>query len=154
MTNKDLSAKHSNLSTGIRINSRLVIPQTELIVRATRSSGAGGQHVNKTASRVEVVWNIARSQVVSHDQRTRLLTKLATRLTSDGELRVVASDTRSQRQNRELAETRLVEIVRRALIIPKVRKPTKPSKAQKQARLNAKRQHSLKKRERRLRSDE
>jgi len=134
---------------GLRVNARLIIPQTELTVRATRSSGAGGQHVNKTASRVEVVWNIRDSQVLSEEQRARLLEKLAARLTNDGELRVVASDTRSQRQNRQLAELRLAETIRHALIVRKVRKPTKPSKQQKQARLDAKRQQSEKKRERR-----
>jgi ribosome-associated protein len=119
--------------------SRLVIPWDEVLVRTTRSSGAGGQHVNKTESRVELVWNVQTSPVLTNDQRTRLLTKLAGKLTGDGELRVVASDTRSQYQNREIAQTRLSELVHRALVVPKVRKPTKPTRASKRVRLETKR---------------
>ena len=118
-------------------------------MRATRSSGAGGQHVNKTASRVELVWNVRTSQVLSDAQRVRLLSRLANKLTGEGELRLVASDTRSQYQNRELAETRLAETVRRALAVPKARKLTAPTRASKLARLESKRREGNKKRNRR-----
>jgi ribosome-associated protein len=123
-------------------------------VRATRASGAGGQHVNKTSTRVEITWNVSSSQVLSDEDRARLVTRLASRLSDDGELRVVASDTRSQLQNRELAETRLAEIVRRALVIPKARRKTRPSRAAKQARLDDKRKLSEKKRVRRSNVDD
>lgn len=135
--------------SGIRVNSRLVIPHKELLIRATRSSGPGGQHVNKTSSRIELVWNVSTSEVLTDEDRARLLTSLASRLSTDNELRIVVSDTRSQHKNRVIAEERFAEIIRKALIIPKARKPTKPSRGQKQARLEAKSRLSEKKRQRR-----
>ena len=126
------------------------IPGNELEIRATRSSGAGGQHVNKTSSRVEIVWNVRTSSAVTDEQRKRLLTRLASRLSEDGSVRVVASDTRSQLRNREIAERRLAELVGKALVVPKKRKPTKPSRAAREARLNEKKKHSEKKRQRRV----
>jgi len=118
-------------------------------VRVSRSSGAGGQHVNKTSSRVEIVWNVLGSRALSEEQRARLSDRLSSRISSEGEVRVVASDTRSQTQNRELAEERLIELVRRALIVPKKRRATKPTRASKEARLESKKRHSSKKAQRR-----
>lgn len=138
----------------LRVNDRLSIPRNELGVRASRASGAGGQHVNKTSTRVEVTWNVVTSPSLSDADRLRLGTRLASRLSEDGELRVVASDTRSQLQNRELAETRLTEIVRRALVIPKPRKKTRPTRAAREARLTDKRKISEKKRVRRNKTDD
>lgn len=131
------------------VNASVAIPRNELDVRVSRSSGAGGQHVNKTSSRVEIFWNIASSRAVDDEQRARLLEKLASRLTSDGSIRVVASDMRSQSRNRDLAEERLAELVRRALLVPKKRKPTRPTRAAREARLAEKKRQSTKKRERR-----
>ena len=148
------SAADSEDERAVFVNERLAIPRAELGVRATRASGAGGQHVNKTSTRVEITWNVASSLVLSDEDRARLITRLASRLSDDGELRVVASDTRSQLQNRELAETRLADMVRRALIIPKPRKKTRPSRAAKQARLDDKRKISEKKRVRRSNTDD
>jgi ribosome-associated protein len=133
----------------LAVNDSLSIPRTELDVRVSRASGAGGQHVNKTSSRVEIFWNISGSRALTDEQRTRLLDKLSSKLTTEGSIRVVASDMRSQSRNRDLAEERLVEIVRRALIIPRKRRPTKPTRAAKEARLETKKRHSNKKRERR-----
>ena len=133
----------------LAVNESLSIPRSELDVRVSRASGAGGQHVNKTSSRVEIFWNIPGSRALSDEQRTRLLDKLSSRLTTEGSIRVVASDMRSQSRNRNLAEERLAEIVRRALIIPRKRRPTKPTRAAKEARLETKKRHSNKKRERR-----
>jgi ribosome-associated protein len=121
-------------------------------VRVSRSSGAGGQHVNKTSSRVEIFWNVKTSSVLSEEQRARLLDRLASRLSTEGSIRVVASDMRSQSRNRELAEERLAETVRRALLVPKKRRPTKPTRAAKEARLDSKKRQSHKKRERGNRS--
>ncbi len=148
------SAADGEDERALRVNDRLAIPRAELGVRATRASGAGGQHVNKTSTRVEITWNVASSQVLSDEDRARLITRLASRLSDDGELRVVASDTRSQLQNRELAETRLGDMVRRALVIPKARRKTRPSRAAKQARLDDKRKLSEKKRVRRSNADD
>jgi ribosome-associated protein len=133
----------------LAVNESLSIPRTELDVRVSRSSGAGGQHVNKTSSRVEIFWNIVGSRAVSEEQRARLREKLASRLTTEGSIRVVASDMRSQSRNRELAEERLAVLVRRALVIPRKRRATKPTRAAKQARLDSKKRHSTKKRDRR-----
>ncbi|MGI9091457.1 MAG: alternative ribosome rescue aminoacyl-tRNA hydrolase ArfB [Gemmatimonadaceae bacterium] len=136
------------------INARVSIPRAELVVRATRASGAGGQHVNKTSSRVEITWNPSLSGALSGADRARLLNQLTSRVSESGEVRVVASDTRSQLQNRELAESRLAELVRSALVIPKARKATRPSRAAKQARLDEKRHKAQKKRERGRWSDD
>jgi ribosome-associated protein len=130
------------------VNGSLSIPRSELDVRVSRSSGAGGQHVNKTSSRVEIFWSVDHSRALTEEQRARLSEKLASRLTSDGSVRVVASDTRSQTRNRELAEQRLAELIARSLIVARKRKATKPSRAAKEARLDAKRRQSSKKRER------
>jgi ribosome-associated protein len=136
------------------VNDSLSIPRGELDVRVSRASGAGGQHVNKTSSRVEIFWNIPASRALNEEQRTRLLDKLSARLTTDGSIRVVASDMRSQSRNRGLAEERLRELVRRALLVPRKRKPTKPTRAAKEARLETKKRHSNKKRDRTERSFE
>lgn len=134
---------------GLRVNERVVIPRDELSARASRAGGAGGQHVNTSSTRIELVWNIATSRVLSDAQRERLLAKLSSRLDGEGNVRVVASDRRSQLQNRESAEARLAELVRDALVVPKKRKATKPSRAAKQARLDSKKKQSDKKRRRR-----
>ena len=136
----------------LRVNDALSIPRTELDVRVSRASGAGGQHVNKTSSRVEIFWNVQGSRALSEDQRARLLDRLASRLTTEGSVRVVASDMRSQSRNRNLAEERLADLVRRALVIPKKRRPTRPTKASKEARLDEKKRRSHTKRERQNKS--
>jgi ribosome-associated protein len=133
----------------LQVNDTLSIPRSELDVRVSRASGAGGQHVNKTSSRVEIFWNIPGSRALSEEQRFRLTEKLASKLTTEGSIRVVASDMRSQSRNRDLAEGRLADLVRRALIIPKKRRATKPTRAAKEARLESKKRHSTKKRDRR-----
>ena len=136
----------------LAVNESLSIPRSELDVRVSRSSGAGGQHVNKTSSRVEVFWNILASRALDESQRNRLREKLSSRMTTDGSIRVVATDMRSQTRNRELAEERLVDLVRRALIVPKKRRATKPTHASREARLESKKRHSTKKAERRRNS--
>ncbi len=132
----------------LQVNDALSIPRSELDVRVSRSSGAGGQHVNKTSSRVEIFWSVQGSRALSDDQRARLIERLASRLTTDGSIRVVASDNRSQSRNRDLAEERLADMVRQALVIPKKRRATRPTKASKEARLEGKKRQSHKKRDR------
>ena len=138
---------------GVRVNESVVIPRDELVARASRAGGAGGQHVNTSSTRIELLWSVGTTRALSEEKRERVTQKLSSRLDSEGNIRIVASDRRSQRQNRERAELRLAELVRAALIVPKKRRATKPSRAAKQARLDSKKKLSDKKRERRWRED-
>lgn len=140
-------------STFLNVTPTLVIPRSELEYRATRAGGPGGQHVNTSSTRIELLWDLERSSAVTEEQRERLRAKLAPRLDSAGMVRVVASDRRSQLQNRREAEERLVALVKHALHVPKKRRPTKPTRAAKEKRLLLKRRISEKKRERRAESD-
>ena len=141
----------SSPTEGIEVNADLVIPRSELEFRTSRSSGAGGQHVNKTSSRVEISWNIAQSKALSNEQRELLIAKLPSRISEEGAIRVVASDTRSQLRNRETAERRLGETIARALVVQKKRRPTRRPRAANEARLTEKKKHSDKKRDRQRR---
>ena len=138
---------------GIRVNDQVVIPRDELLARASRAGGAGGQHVNTSSTRIELLWNIGTTRALTDEQRERVLHKLSSRLDGERNVRVVASDRRSQRQNREAAESRLADLVRAALVVPKKRRATKPSRAAKQARLDSKKRLSDKKLERRWQGD-
>ena len=133
----------------LEITPELVLPLAELDYRATRSGGPGGQHVNTSSTRIEVWWDVGSSPALTEEQRTRLLARLSSRLDSDGRLRVVASESRSQLRNREAATERLRELVASALEVRKPRKRTKPSRAARAARLEAKRRRSALKRDRR-----
>ena len=133
---------------GIEVSDSLVIPYSELDVRASRASGAGGQHVNKTSSRIEITWNVRESKAISEEKRAILTERLASRISGDGAVRVVASESRSQLRNRERAEARLAELIRRALTIRKKRKPTRRPRKADEARLASKKLHSKKKLER------
>ena len=132
----------------------LAIPRSELVYRASRSGGPGGQHVNTSSTRIELLWDPARSRVLDDATRVRLAEKLAARLDAEGRVRVVASDHRSQQQNRMAAEERLATLVRRALIVPKPRKKTKPSRVAKERRLAEKRHRAERKRRRRPGADD
>ncbi|MDH5233891.1 MAG: alternative ribosome rescue aminoacyl-tRNA hydrolase ArfB [Gemmatimonadota bacterium] len=138
----------------LAVNARVAIPATELEIRATRAGGPGGQHVNKTSTRIEVTWNVEHSAALSATDRARLTARLASRLDSSGTLRVVAADTRSQSRNRELALERLAGMVRAALVVPKVRRATKPTRASKARRLETKKRRSTRKRDRRWKGEE
>ena len=107
--------------------------------------------MNTSSTRIELVWNVANSRAVSDIQRARIREKLAGRLDAEGNIRVVASDTRSQHRNRTLAQTRLAELVARALAVPKPRRRTKPTRGSVERRLTEKRQRSERKSERRKR---
>ena len=133
----------------LEIAPALLLPLAELDYRATRSGGPGGQHVNTSSTRIEIWWDVRSSPTVTEEQRARLLRELATRLDGEGRLRVVASASRSQLRNREAATERLRELVASALVVRPPRKRTKPSRAAKAARLEAKRRRSAVKRERR-----
>jgi len=134
---------------GIRVNESLLIPASELEVSASRSGGPGGQHVNTSSTRVEVVWNVLASAILDAGERGRIVRALGSRLTAGGALRIVASDTRSQRQNRDLAHERLGALVRKALVVPKARKRTRPHRGAVEERLAEKKLRAGKKRDRR-----
>ena len=120
------------------IKNGIVIPGNELEVTASRSGGPGGQHVNKTSSRITVRWNVKNTNALNDEQKARVLEKLGSRLTNEGDFIVHSSSSRSQQQNRELALERLADEIRNALYIPKKRMATRISKAKKELRLHAK----------------
>jgi ribosome-associated protein len=126
----------------LRIDDRLVIPGDELEVRASRSGGPGGQHVNTTASRVELRWDVRASRALDEVQRDLLLERLASRLTADGVLVLQASEHRSQHRNREAALGRLRTLVVEALVVQAERRPTRPSRSARRRRLDDKRARS------------
>jgi len=125
------------------INEQLSIPLAEIEMRASRSSGPGGQHANVTDSRIEAVFDVRASATLSDTQRTVLLAKLGPTVTA------VAQDARSQARNRELALSRLAAKIATALKRQKRRRPTRPSRGAKQRRLDQKRQTGERKRQRR-----
>jgi ribosome-associated protein len=138
----------------LRINGRVAIPRDELEVRVSRSGGPGGQHVNTSSTRVEARWNLDRSAVLTDGEKVRVRDKLGARIDADGTLRVTASDSRSQRRNRDAAEARLAELVRRALVVPKPRRPSRRPRGADEARLRSKREHAERKRARRWRGED
>jgi len=140
--------------TSIRISPTVTIPFAELAFRVSRSGGPGGQHVNKTSTRVELWWNPGSSPSLTAEQRALVLARLRPRLTEEGLLRIVASETRSQSRNKAEAVERFQELVARALVLPKRRKPTKPSRAARERRLAEKRKRSAQKRRRRTPPEE
>jgi ribosome-associated protein len=125
------------------VNRELSIPLSEIELRASRSSGPGGQHANVTASRIEAVFDVESSSALSEVQRQRLRAKLGPRVTA------VAQDARSQARNRSLALERLRNRLAEALRVPKRRRATKPSRAGKERRLEQKRRRGELKRQRR-----
>ncbi|MFN8581771.1 MAG: alternative ribosome rescue aminoacyl-tRNA hydrolase ArfB [Gemmatimonadaceae bacterium] len=135
--------------TDLIIDDAHTIPDSELVFRATRSGGAGGQHVNTSSTRIELLWDPAQSSALSEVERALVRERLATRMDAAGAIRIVSSETRSQLQNRERAKARLAELVRRALIPRKTRRPTKPSRAAREERLAEKKARAKRKSERR-----
>jgi ribosome-associated protein len=133
----------------LRVTETVVIPRSELNVRATRSGGPGGQHVNTSSTRIEITWDVARTRALTEDERARAVARLGARVSDEGTVRVVASDSRSQRQNRERAEARLADLIRRALTVRKARKRTRMPRAAVEARLEGKRRQGERKRQRR-----
>jgi ribosome-associated protein len=132
-----------SMDEGIRVAENTVIPLEEIQFRASRSSGPGGQHANVTASRIEAVFDVEASTSLSDEQRDLLLRRLGERVTA------VAQDARSQARNRELALERLREKLAAGLRRPKPRRPTKPSRAARERRLEEKRRRSTRKAQRR-----
>jgi len=127
----------------IQVTRSVSIPRSEIELRFSRSSGPGGQHAQKSDTRVEATFDVEASAALSDAQKRRVIAK------AGPVLRAVAQDERSQWRNRELATERLVEALREALRVPRKRKPTKPSKAAKERRLEAKKRRGHVKRLRR-----
>ncbi|MEA2374537.1 MAG: ribosome-associated protein [Thermoleophilaceae bacterium] len=121
----------------------VAIPLAEIELRASRSSGPGGQHANVTASRIEAVFDVAGSRALSEEQKRRVMARAGPRLTA------VAQDARSQSRNRELALERLRSRLAAALAVPRARRATKPTRASRERRLDSKRRRSQTKRGRR-----
>jgi ribosome-associated protein len=130
------------------INRDVALPLREITLRASRSSGPGGQHANVTASRVEAVFDVAASSSLSEEQKTRVMARCGP------VVRAVAQDARSQARNRELALERLRARLRHALAVPRARRPTKPTASSKARRAEAKRRQAQRKRERRRPADD
>ncbi len=132
----------------LRILPGLSIPEDEVVFTASRSGGPGGQHVNKVNSRITLRFDVGASRTLSPEQKRRIRSKLSTRISAEGVLRVIARQSRSQSVNRDAAEERFAELIRAALATPKRRVKTKLPPAQRRDRLEEKRHHSLIKRER------
>lgn len=130
----------------LRVRRGLVIPASELEESASRSGGPGGQHVNKTSTRVTLRWNVESSRVLSERQLRRLRARLTNRLTLGGDLVVHAGRARSRARNRERAREQLVELVCDALATRRPRVATRPSGASRKRRLEGKRRRSQLKR--------
>lgn len=138
----------------VHVSPALTIPASELGWRFSRASGPGGQHVNKTDSRVELFWNVDDSTTLTDEQRELLLDRLGSRLVA-GTITVTSSEQRSQRRNRETAVEKLAQLIREALAPagPK-RRPTKPTRGSKRRHRAAKKQRSDVKQQRRRPSAE
>jgi ribosome-associated protein len=132
----------------IPVTEDLSIPDEEVAFVTSRSGGPGGQNVNKLETRVTLRFDLVRSSSLSEEQKVRLRQRLATRITKDGILHVTAQRHRTQAANREAAIERFAELVREGLREETPRKKTRPSRAAKARRVEAKRRHSQRKRER------
>ncbi|MDN3478953.1 alternative ribosome rescue aminoacyl-tRNA hydrolase ArfB [Curtobacterium sp. APC 4022] len=139
----------------LEVGPGLTIPESELQWRFSRSSGAGGQHVNTSDSRVQLTWDVAGSSAVTEEQRTRILERTGRRTAAAGAITVTVSARRSQLRNREAALDALRELLREALAPPApARRPTRPTRGSQRRRLAGKQQRSATKQQRRRPSDD
>src|SRR5690349_19356190 len=126
----------------IIINERIVVPDAAIETRAVRASGPGGQHVNKTASKIQMWIDLGRITGFTPDELPRVREFLKSRLDADGRLLVMSQETRDQMRNREDCATKAAQLLRAALFRPKVRRPTRPTRASKDRRVEAKRRRA------------
>lgn len=136
------------MSDDLPINAKATIPGRELNVSSTRASGPGGQHVNKSNTKIVLEWDIETSEVLTATTRARLKKHLGGRINSEGIMKVTSESSRSQKANIEAAREKLASLVRGALQVKKRRVKTKPSRAAKRRRINDKRKRSDKKKTR------
>jgi ribosome-associated protein len=134
----------------IIVNDRITVPDAAIETRAVRASGPGGQHVNKTASKIQMWIDLGRVTGFTPDEIPRVREFLKSRLDADGRLLVMSQETRDQMRNREDCAAKAAQLIRAALIRPKVRRPTRPTRASKQRRVEAKRHRSDQLRDRRI----
>ena len=142
------SRMHAMERESIRVTRSVSLPLSEIAIRVSRSSGPGGQHAQKSSTRVEAVFDVEASDALSGAQKRRVIAR------AGPVLRAVAQDERSQLRNRELAVERLVEKLRAALAVPRRRVPTRPGAAARERRLAEKKRRSRAKKLRRRPDDE
>lgn len=130
------------MAENVRVNRNLTIPGDEINFRFTTSSGPGGQHVNKSSTRVELTWDVAGSPVLGPRQRARVMENLKNRIDSAGLLHLASGRHRSQMRNRQAVLDQLGRLVAEALVPPKKRRPTKPTRSSQEQRLRIKKQRS------------
>lgn len=138
----------SNNTNDLRVVGHISIPRDELEIRATRSGGPGGQHVNTSSTRIEVRWNIDSTKALTGEEKERVRLKLSSRVDAAGSIRIVSSESRSQARNREIALERLADTIRRALAVPRKRRPTRRPKGANEERLREKKRRAERKRQR------
>lgn len=126
----------------LQVTDDLFVPRAELDFRASRAGGPGGQHVNTSSTRIELVWPVDSSPSLTDDQRALIREKLANRINVEGELLVAEGGSRSQHQNKEAVTERFVELLRGALHVPKPRKKTRLPRAERERRLESKKRRS------------
>jgi ribosome-associated protein len=141
------------METDLPIDHRIIIPGAELDVAVSRASGPGGQHVNKTSSRVSLRWNIAETTALTDEEKARVLERLRHRLVGESEILIHVESERSQLQNRRIARERLVKLIKDALAVKRKRIATKPTARSKTKRIESKKLRGLIKKLRRRAND-
>ena len=143
-----MTRDEQTVADGLMVTPHVTIPMSEIELTAITGSGPGGQHVNRSATRIALRWNLHTTRALDDLQRQRALAVLNSRVDADGAIRIVAGEYRSQMQNRAAALQRLSQLLARALVVPKKRKATRPTKSSVERRLTEKRARSNTKKDR------